>query len=277
MYLAPRTPMDAIQQDIRYAFRRLFKSPGFALIATLTLALGIGANSAIFSVVNGVLLKPLPYSQPERLVGIFHLSEGHRDTMSGPNFVDVKNLSKTLADAAAISRSRVILTGQGDPVRLLLADVSASLFNVLGVRRRARHRAGAPAVPIADGEEAVQHEPARRGHVRRGSRAARRRGASRQLHPRAPRHARRPDRRAPGRVDHLFVTPVTDGRLRRASRSCSRGRRDESQHDRWFQTRVRRGACPRTAPPGARPSALVTALASAPGGAPRSRSPAYRV
>ena len=64
----------------------------------LTLALGIGANSAIFSVVHGVLLKPLPYFEPERLVGIYHVSEGHRVTMSGPNFVDVKKLSSTLAE-----------------------------------------------------------------------------------------------------------------------------------------------------------------------------------
>ena len=126
--------MDTLVQDIRYAVRRLLKSPGFTIIAILTLALGIGANSAIFSVVNGVLLKPLPYADPERLVGLYHSSEGHRSTMSGPNFTDMKRLSKTLADAAAISTSRVILTGQGEPVRLAGAEVSASLFNVLGVR-----------------------------------------------------------------------------------------------------------------------------------------------
>jgi putative ABC transport system permease protein len=134
MSLAPQAGMDTFRQDLRYAIRRLTGSPAFSLIAVLTLALGIGANSAIFSVVNGVLLKPLPYAEPDRLVGIYHVSEGHRVTMSGPNFIDVTKLSSTLADAAAIVRARVILTGQGEPVRLDGAAVSASLFNVLGVR-----------------------------------------------------------------------------------------------------------------------------------------------
>ena len=125
--------MEILRQDLRYAFRRLLKSPGFTITAVVTLALGIGANSAIFSVINGVLLRPLPYPEPGRLVGLFHLFEGDRDTMSGPNFFDVKALSRTLSDAAAISRSRVILTGRGEPVRLDGAEVSGSLFNVLGV------------------------------------------------------------------------------------------------------------------------------------------------
>lgn len=125
--------MDTIRQDIRYAVRRLIKNPGFTLVALLTLALGIGANTAIFSVVNGVLLKPLPYSQPEQIVGIYHLSEGRRVTMSGPNFTDVKRLKTTLQDAAAYTRRRVILTGQGEPIRLDGAEISASLFDLLRV------------------------------------------------------------------------------------------------------------------------------------------------
>src|SRR3954453_15446591 len=125
--------MDILYQDLRYALRRLLKSPAFTIVAVLTLALGIGANSAIFSVVYGVLLKPLPFPDPERLVGIYHLSDGHRVSVSGPNFVDVRTLSKTLVDAAAISRSRMILTGGGEPVRLDGAEVTTSFFNVLGV------------------------------------------------------------------------------------------------------------------------------------------------
>ena len=125
--------MDTIRQDIRYALRRLIKSPAFTLVALLTLGLGIGANTAIFSVVNAVLLQPLPYRSPEQIVGIYHFSEGRRATMSGPNFTDVKKLNTTLQDAAAYTRSRVILTGQGEPVRLDTAEVSASLFDLLGV------------------------------------------------------------------------------------------------------------------------------------------------
>jgi putative ABC transport system permease protein len=126
--------MDNLRQDIRYAFRRLLKSPAFTVVALLTLALGIGANTAIFSVVNAVLLKPLPYPEPQQIVGIYHLSEGTRATMSGPNFTDVKKLATTLEDAGAYTRLRTILTGRGEPVRLDGAQVSASLFELLGVR-----------------------------------------------------------------------------------------------------------------------------------------------
>src|SRR5215204_5131134 len=126
--------MDHLKQDLHYAVRRLFKSPGFTLVAVLTLALGIGANSAIFSVVNGVLLKPLPYPEPDRLVGVYHTTEGRRAVMSGPNFTDVVRAATTLESAAAISTTRMILTGEGEPARLPIARVSASLFNVLRVR-----------------------------------------------------------------------------------------------------------------------------------------------
>ncbi len=96
--------MDTLRQDIRYAIRRLIKSPVFTGVALITLALGIGANAAIFTVVNTVLIQPLPYRDPDQIVGIFHSSEGRRSVMSGPNFFDVRKQSQTLQDAAAISR-----------------------------------------------------------------------------------------------------------------------------------------------------------------------------
>jgi putative ABC transport system permease protein len=125
--------MDQLRQDILYALRRLYKAPGFTVVALVTLALGIGANTAIFSVVNGVLLEPLPYPESDRLVAINHVYNGERAVMSGPNFTDVASNAKLLENAAAARRSRVILTGAGEPVRLDAAEVSASLFNVLRV------------------------------------------------------------------------------------------------------------------------------------------------
>ncbi|WP_217833349.1 ABC transporter permease, partial [Picosynechococcus sp. PCC 7002] len=83
------------------------------MVAVLTIALGIGANSAIFSVVNGILLKPLPYPESSRLVGVYHVSEGKRAIMSGPNFTDVARMTQSLESIAAISTSRAILTGEG--------------------------------------------------------------------------------------------------------------------------------------------------------------------
>jgi putative ABC transport system permease protein len=126
--------MDHLTQDIHYALRRLVKAPGFTFVAVVTLALGIGANSAIFSVVNGVLLKPLPYPESDRLVGVYHVYDKSREVMSGPNFIDVTRAAASLENAAAVSTSGIILTGEGDPVRLAIARVSASLFNVLRVR-----------------------------------------------------------------------------------------------------------------------------------------------
>src|SRR3954463_14341167 len=126
--------MDHLRQDLHYAVRRLFKSPGFTLVAVLTLALGIGANSAIFSVVNGVLLKPLPYPESDRLMGWYHVTEGQRAVMSGPNFTDVMHAATSFENAAAISTGRAILTGEGEPARLQVASVSASLFSVLRVQ-----------------------------------------------------------------------------------------------------------------------------------------------
>src|SRR5688572_18256826 len=125
--------MDHLKQDLQYALRRLVKAPGFTAVAVLTLALGIGANSAIFSVVNGVLLKPLPYPESGRLVGVYHTSDGGRSVMSGPNFTDIARMATTLESVAATATATAILTGEGEPARLRIGRVSASFFDVLRV------------------------------------------------------------------------------------------------------------------------------------------------
>jgi len=97
---------EALMQDLRYAARALRRSPGFTLIAVLTLALGIGANTAIFSVVNGVLLRPLPYPSPDRLVRVYTSFGGSgisRYSMSQPEFMDYKGLTHVFQNAAAFT------------------------------------------------------------------------------------------------------------------------------------------------------------------------------
>ena len=127
--------MDTLTQDIRYAFRRLARSPGFAAVVILTLGLGIGANSAIFSVVNAVLFQSLPFPQPERLVRLFQVPEqGSLAPFSPVNFLDVQSGATSLESAAAYTPAGFTLTGQGAPERLEGIQVSANFFDVLRVR-----------------------------------------------------------------------------------------------------------------------------------------------
>jgi len=128
--------METLLKDIRYGFRSLLKHPGFALVAVLTLALGIGANTAIFSVVNTVLLRPLPYKDPERLVMVWEDATRHgypRDTPAAANFVDWRDQNQVFEGMAAIADTSFNLTGSGEPERLEGRRVSASLFPLLGV------------------------------------------------------------------------------------------------------------------------------------------------
>jgi putative ABC transport system permease protein len=111
--------MNAFLQDIRYALRILANSPGFTAIAILTLALGIGANTALFSVVNGVLLNPLPYPQPDRLVSLYsRTSTFTQSSISYPNFLDWRRNNRSLASIAAYRSDNFNLTGTGEPERV---------------------------------------------------------------------------------------------------------------------------------------------------------------
>ena len=130
--------METIWQDVRYGLRSLYKSPGFAAIAVAALALGIGCSVAIFTVVNAVLLRPLPYSDPDRLVMIF---EGIPRAFSGPigfsppdfAYLQQQTLSSVF-EVAAFSNKQYELSGVAEPERLTGARVSPSLFSILGVR-----------------------------------------------------------------------------------------------------------------------------------------------
>ena len=123
-------------QDLRYGWRTLLKNPGFTTVAVIALALGIGANSAIFSVVNTVLLRPLPYKKPERLVMVWedNSKQGFpRDTPSPANFMDWRDQNHVFESMAALVEISFNLTGAGDPERIDGQRVSASLFSLLGV------------------------------------------------------------------------------------------------------------------------------------------------
>jgi putative ABC transport system permease protein len=122
-------------QDLRYALRMLAKSPGFTLVAILTLALGIGANTAIFSVVNAVLLRPLPYPESNRLVFLGEWSEQIPEmSISMANFNDWRNQNKVFESMVAYQNDNVVLTGRGEPERLRLRRITAGFFPTLRVK-----------------------------------------------------------------------------------------------------------------------------------------------
>lgn len=129
--------LESLVQDIRYGLRQLWRAPAFTAIAILTLALGLGANTAMFSVINAVLLRPLPYQDPDRLVQIIDAnpSKGFPRFSSSPtNFLDWRAQTQSFAGMAAAQGTTVTLTGRGDAIRLSAVKVTPDLFSVLGVR-----------------------------------------------------------------------------------------------------------------------------------------------
>ena len=129
--------VEALAQDVTYAVRRLAANPGFTIVALVTLALGIGANTAIFSIASGVLLQPPPFQDPDRLVMVWNdnsrISEKH-DWHSYPNYVDYRDLSTVFSGISAFNVRGWTLTGDGDPQRISGCYATANLFDVLGVR-----------------------------------------------------------------------------------------------------------------------------------------------
>ncbi len=122
-----------IGQDLRYGWRQLRRSPGFALVAVLALALGIGANTAIFSVIDAVLLRPLPFPHPHQLVWLRE-DMGFPGPFSGPDFLAWRQRNHTLQGMALFAGASYNLTGGGRPVHVQGLQTSANFFSLLGAR-----------------------------------------------------------------------------------------------------------------------------------------------
>src|SRR5204862_2714904 len=122
--------------DFRYALRQLIKAPSFTIVAILTLALGIGACTAIFSVVNTVLLRPLEFSEPDRIVAIreTNLPQFPEFSVSPPNFLDWEKQTKSYEYLAAYSGAALNLTGEGEPQRLVGVKTTAHFFDAYGIK-----------------------------------------------------------------------------------------------------------------------------------------------
>ncbi len=127
--------METLFQDLRYGSRMLLKHPGFTVVAVIALALGIGANTAIFSVVNAVLLRPLPFAEPDRLMVVYESRTdrgGTRSSVSYPDFADWRDQNTVFERMSTYRDTDFVLTGDGEPARLHTGVVNADLFPLLG-------------------------------------------------------------------------------------------------------------------------------------------------
>jgi putative ABC transport system permease protein len=143
--------METLLQDIRFGLRQLRMNPGFTVVAVLTLALGIGSNTAIFSAVYAVLLKPLPFASPDQLVRVFEVNESAGITGGGcsyPEYLEWRRQNHVFSGMAAVQGHELTLTGRDEPTVVRVGDVTADFFSVLGVAPLA----GRAFLP-ADGEQ----------------------------------------------------------------------------------------------------------------------------
>jgi putative ABC transport system permease protein len=133
--IGPREHLTQLRQDLQYALRGMRRNPGFVLVAVITLALGIGTNTAMFSVVHAVLLRPLPYADPDRLVALYNRMDGNPElALSDPEYLDYSERSRTLT-LAVVATESVNLTGDAlDSERVLGAEVTPNTFDLLGVQ-----------------------------------------------------------------------------------------------------------------------------------------------
>ena len=133
--------MDSFLQDLRYSLRKLVRAPAFTIVAVFTLALAIGATTAVFSLVDGVLLKSLPFRDPDRLVRVQSLNGQTPSSVSQPDFLDYRAQSHTVSPLAAFATGSANLTAAGaEPMRIQLARVGAVWFDLLGVRHAVPRR-----------------------------------------------------------------------------------------------------------------------------------------
>jgi hypothetical protein len=127
--------MGTFKQDLRFAVRMLAKDPGFTAVAVLCIALGIGANTTAFSVIQAVLLRPFPYADPERIVAVHQINlrkEVDEGGFSYPDFLDLRTQSSSFSQMAAHGGRTLVISGKEEPERVLGAAISASLFPLLG-------------------------------------------------------------------------------------------------------------------------------------------------
>jgi len=136
--------LEELAQDVGFAVRTLRRSPGFTIVAALTLAIGIGANTAIFSVVRGILLRPLPFAEPSRLVMVESTMSGKPSTTSPANVYDWRAQNHSFTSMAVLTGHSAVITGSGDPEQLRGFDVGGDFFSILGVTALAGSAAFAP-------------------------------------------------------------------------------------------------------------------------------------
>ena len=207
--------MDTFLQDLRYAARTLIKNPGFAALTIACLALGIGVNSTIFSVVDTVAIRPLPFSDPDRLVSLRTTQLVNGIERGSVSFLDVRDWrarTHSFAEIGTSSGRSLTISDTGEPERFIGATVSWNMFPMIGIQpvlgRQIREDEDTPGGPrvvllsygVRDHESALQRQRHRSDQLHRHRGVPRARRIAGQLHSRTPCHRCRSDDRSEGRI-----------------------------------------------------------------------------